>query len=295
MKKLVPLFFSCIFLFCGCTEKAIDLSIMFESFVDDVATDVFGIAADDSEVPNIGFLSNKTTDKTLYICDYDDEDNPKSYWYDKNEIADDSVSRGKFIGRFDGNKVFSVKECLDMSRVILKDSEGNLYLYSRSSDFRHYTEEELELRAIADEALKKEYPIVNLEHFNITISGPGRDGHRLVIYQPTAYGYNIDGCYSVSITPENTVRRVEGEYSKYEKYVELLENIHPDAIRAAEMKLTERAQQYEELSPAFFFGFDEDTNDLFLSVEIIVDDSTHSAPCGDHSHIFLHEIVSKSK
>ncbi len=269
MKKLIVLLLvSCVFLFSACVESPLSSVAMSDTSVK--VSDKAGILKND----------------ILYVY-Y--KDNP--YWFNTSKAADDSYKRGKKIADFDGNRIYLVKDCSDMSAVLLMDENDNLLVYSHSSDPRHFTEDEREIRAIADKALKEKFSFVDLDWYEVKVDINENNGNISVGYGLVIYGYGAREWYYVKLSPDRTVTDIIGQDSEYAGYIN---NIRPENIRKAELLLDERVKKYEDDKSSYYLSKDSDGN-LCISTELIIDDPTHTAPCGDHDHVFLYEIISEAK
>lgn len=143
------------------------------------------------------------------------------------------------------------------------------------------TEEELEIIALADAFIVKEYPSLALDTCRVE-TRQNTKGEYSVEYTLTIGNYRTWESYHVSFNADKTVKNSyaghEGIYSAYLPYAS------DEKIREAEEKLARRLEKYDTHS-GFYLQID-DEGYLCLNAEVIVD-----LPLSDHEHKFFSERI----
>ena len=184
---------------------------------------------------------------------------------------------------------FSLVGCAWGDRV--SDSETETHLETapetmpwEASDIPHY---ERPFREIADKALMEKFALTNLSPYEIDVTFSD-SGHR-IRYRLYIQEYRTDESYTVYLTPDDKVDRIEGSYGQYARY---LQNATAEAVAAAKARLlTQFSSLVDHNSPYYYLTIDSEGY-LCLSAEIIVD--LESSPLG-HEHRFFSEPICNAK
>ncbi len=149
------------------------------------------------------------------------------------------------------------------------------------------TEEELAVIELADAEILKKFPIGSLANYQVRIDKNAKGGYS-VRYTLMIGNYRTNESYTVRVNEDRTVESIYGEYGEYAAY---LPYATEDKIRAAEEKLTEQIEKYDE-SSGFYLTIDSEGY-LCLHTEIIVKyENVFGGGCGiDHDHKFFTERI----
>lgn len=148
------------------------------------------------------------------------------------------------------------------------------------------TEEEIEIRKIADKAVTKEYGFTNLANYNISInksSSYRKDAYHIVHYTFMLYGVRTNESYSVQIK-DLEVLEVNGDYGEFVEYLSL---VSKEDVDKAVDELIEKFDGKITKEDCYFNISD---GKLTLWSERIVQTPDGNGSCGDHSHI-MHKVV----
>lgn len=235
----------------------------------------------EKDISHSGILNNGA----LYITVENE-----SYVYTE-AIPSNKDACGELITSIDAERVYKDKSCSDLSRVILASSDGEYKEYSFASDKRHFTNEENEIRTIAEAEILKRYPKTDFSNYRIDVD-VGDDGRIWVDYDIMYCGYHGNSSFSIDMSPDKEI--VDFDLIN-EDYYAFADKVSAQKVREAELKLQAQAAKYkDDDSSGYYITLDKDGN-LCLSCEIIVEYDLIgyiTEGCGyDHEHVFLNEII----